>query len=47
MLIDMRIVVSSDEYFPVIDLLLEEVRQRGHEVHYLGPRQGEKIDRLA
>lgn len=42
MFISMRIVVSSDEYFPVIDLLLEEVRQRGHDVHYLGPRQGEK-----
>lgn len=38
----MKIVVSSDEYFPLIDILLEEVRQKGHEVHYLGPRQGEK-----
>lgn len=38
----MKIVVSSDEYFPIIDLLLDEVRQRGHEVRYLGPRQGEK-----
>lgn len=36
----MKVVVSSDEYFPLIDLLLEEVCQRGHEVHYLGPRQG-------
>ena len=38
----MNIVVSSDEYFPLIDLLLEEVQKRGHEVHYFGPRQGEK-----
>ena len=38
----MKIVISSDEYFPLIDVLLEEVQNRGHEVHYLGPRQGEK-----
>ena len=38
----MNIVVSSDEYFPLIDLLIEEVEKRGHEVRYLGPRQGEK-----
>jgi ribose 5-phosphate isomerase B len=38
----MKVIVSSDEYFPIIDLLLAEVRQRGHEVSYLGPRQGEK-----
>jgi ribose 5-phosphate isomerase B len=38
----MKIVISSDEYFPLIDVLLEEVQKRGHEVHYVGPRQGEK-----
>jgi ribose 5-phosphate isomerase B len=38
----MKIVISSDEYFPLIDALLEEVQKRGHEVHYVGPRQGEK-----
>lgn len=38
----MKIVISSDEYFPIIDVLLEEVQKRGHEVHCLGPRQGEK-----
>jgi ribose 5-phosphate isomerase B len=38
----MKVVVSSDDYFPIIDLLLEEVGQRGHEVHYWGPRRGEK-----
>lgn len=38
----MKIVISSDEHCPLIDVLLEEVQKRGHEVHYLGPRQGEK-----
>ena len=38
----MIIVISSDEYSPLIDGLLEEVRERGHEVHYVGPRPGEK-----
>jgi ribose 5-phosphate isomerase B len=38
----MKIVISSDEYFPLIDVLLEEVQKRGHEVYYVGPRQGEK-----
>jgi ribose 5-phosphate isomerase B len=38
----MKIVISSDEYFPLIDVLLEEVQKRGHEVHYVGPREGEK-----
>jgi hypothetical protein len=38
----MKIVISSDEYFPIIDVLLEEVQQRGHDVHYVGPREGEK-----
>lgn len=38
----MNIVVSSDEYSPLIDLLVEEVKQRGHEVRYFGPTKGEK-----
>src|SRR5580698_4590032 len=38
----MKIVISSDEYFPLIDVLLEEVQKRRHEVHYVGPRQGQK-----
>ncbi len=38
----MKIVVSSDEYSPLIDLLLSEVKQRGHTVSYLGPSQDEK-----
>lgn len=38
----MKVAVSSDEYSPLIDLLIEEVRQRGHEVRYFGPAKGEK-----
>jgi ribose 5-phosphate isomerase B len=38
----MKIIISSDEYFPLIDLLLEEVQKRGHEIQYVGPSQGEK-----
>ena len=38
----MKIVISSDEYSPLIDLLLEEVKQRGHYVSYFGPKKGEK-----
>lgn len=37
-----RIVISSDEYFPLIDTLIEEVQQRGHQVRYFGPRKEEK-----
>ena len=38
----MKVVISSDEYFPLIDILLEEVKKREHEVHYVGPHAGEK-----
>ena len=38
----MKIVVSSDEYSPLIDALIEEIRHKGHEAHYLGPAKGEK-----
>jgi len=38
----MKIVISSDEYFPILDTLLEEVQCRGHEVCYFGPRKDEK-----
>ncbi len=37
----MKIVISSDEYAPILDLLIEEVKRRGHEVRYHGPAQGE------
>lgn len=38
----MKIVVSSDEYSPLIDVILSEVKNRGHEVHYFGPHKDEK-----
>ena len=38
----MKIVISSDEYSPLIDALIEEVEQREHEVLYFGPTKNEK-----
>ena len=38
----MKIVISSDEYSPLLDLLIIEVKQRGHEVSYFGPAKDEK-----
>jgi ribose 5-phosphate isomerase B len=37
----MKIVVSADEYFPLIDFLIDELKNRGHEVQYFGPSKGE------
>lgn len=37
----MKIAISSDEYSPLIDQLLTEVRQRGHEAVYFGPLKDE------
>lgn len=37
----MRIAVSSDERTRLVDVVLEELRKRGHEVEYYGPGQGE------
>lgn len=34
----MKIAISSDWYYPIIDALLEDLKKRGHEVHYFGPR---------
>lgn len=38
----MKIAISSDEYFPIIDNLITDVKQRGHEVLYFGPSKDEK-----
>lgn len=38
----MKIAISSDEYLPIIDELIEMVKQRGHEVLYFGPSRDEK-----
>ncbi len=38
----MKIAVSSDEYLSIIDDLIFEVKQRGHDVIYFGPLKDEK-----
>jgi ribose 5-phosphate isomerase B len=38
----MKIAISSDEYFEIIDILIAEVELRGHEVLYFGPSKDEK-----
>ncbi len=40
----MKIVVSSDEHTHLVDVVLEELRRRGHGVEYLGPAAGEAAD---
>lgn len=37
----MRIAVSSDDHTPLVDAVIEEIEQRGHETLYFGPRAGE------
>ena len=37
----MKIAISTDEYLPVIDELIADVKERGHEVLYFGPLKGE------
>ena len=38
----MKISISSDEYFPIIDELIADVMQRGHEVLFFGPAKDGK-----
>lgn len=38
----MKIAISSDEYLPIIDELIADIQQRGHEVLYFGPSKDEK-----
>lgn len=41
----MKIAISSDEHLPVVDELIAEVKQRGHEVIYFGPtKEGKAQD---
>jgi ribose 5-phosphate isomerase B len=53
-----RIAVSTDERTRLVDVVLEELRERGHEVEYFGPVEGgrsvdwpdvtlEAVDRVA
>ncbi|HUG00761.1 MAG TPA: RpiB/LacA/LacB family sugar-phosphate isomerase [Longimicrobiales bacterium] len=37
----MRIAVSTDERTRLVEVILEELRERGHEVTYFGPGEGE------
>ena len=34
----MKIIVSSDEYSPLVDAVTEDLAKRGHEATYIGPR---------
>ncbi len=38
----MRIAVSADERLPLVETLLEELSQRGHEPLYFGPENGDE-----
>ncbi len=40
----MRIAVSADERCHIVDVILEELADRGHEVLYFGPDPGEEKD---
>lgn len=37
----MKIIVSSDEYSPLVDAVVDEVAKHGHEATYIGPRPGD------
>jgi ribose 5-phosphate isomerase B len=40
----MKIIVSSDEYSPLVDTVVDEAAKRGHEATYIGPRLGNPPD---
>ena len=40
----MRVIVSSDERVGLVDLILEELRKRGHDVEYVGPEPGQEAN---
>jgi ribose 5-phosphate isomerase B len=40
----MKIAVSTDERTHLVDVVLEQLRQRGHEVEYFGPEAGQEAD---
>lgn len=40
----MKIAVSTDERTHLVDVLLDELEKRGHEVAYFGPAKGEEAD---
>lgn len=38
----MKIAVSTDEHTHLVDVILKELKERGHEVLYFGPGEGEE-----
>lgn len=40
----MKYVLSSDERTHLVDVVIEELRKRGHEVEYFGPEAGQEAD---
>ncbi len=40
----MKIAVSADERHHIVDVILAELEQRGHQVTYFGPEPGEEKD---
>lgn len=38
----MKIAVSTDEFHPILELLFNELKKRGHGIIYFGPEEGEK-----
>lgn len=37
----MKIAISTDEHTHLVDFIIEELKKRGHEVAYFGPKAGE------
>ena len=37
----MKIAISSDEFHPIIDQIINEVKNRGHDILYFGPKKNE------
>jgi RpiB/LacA/LacB family sugar-phosphate isomerase len=40
----MKLAVSTDERTHLVDILVEELQKRGHEVQYFGPEPGKEAD---
>ncbi|MFN8470832.1 MAG: RpiB/LacA/LacB family sugar-phosphate isomerase [Anaerolineae bacterium] len=40
----MKIAVSSDERTHLVDMILEDLQTRGHEIVYFGPEKGQEAD---
>jgi ribose 5-phosphate isomerase B len=40
----MKVVVSTDERTHLVDAVLDDLRQRGHQVEYIGPQAGGEAD---